>query len=275
MNYMRIFSDLIAVLFFVLQVQLVYANCADISRQANSSFASVITAKDLYKEEIFHAQSKPPTIESLSAAISSTEKMKGVIDDAIVILNQSKAEGCFDKDADIWTSTIAQFRLQSNETAKSREILLKLRSEMMDRQPEVPSESQHFSQSGPDMQLTGDNNKDLRDQFRRAATCVAYWRISNECLSTTAPKQGQEVGLYLDIMTNRMSELGDGAKLSREDQGLFESAIKESMHRSIGGKCDNFSKLVPTYRDKCAAIFKDNASRTEKSLDHRGIRSVQ
>src|SRR5262249_41459029 len=111
---MRIFSVLIAVLFFVLQVRLVYSNCADTSRQANSSFAAVITAKGLYKEEIFHAQSKPPTIESLSAAISSTEKMKEVIDDAIVILSQSKAEGCFDKDADIWASTIAQFRLQSN-----------------------------------------------------------------------------------------------------------------------------------------------------------------
>src|SRR5262249_60293899 len=95
MNYMRIFSDLIAVLFFVLQVQLVYANCADISRQANSSFAAVLTAKDLYKEEIFHAQSKPPTIESLSAAISSTEKIKGEIDEAIFIINNSKAEGYF------------------------------------------------------------------------------------------------------------------------------------------------------------------------------------
>ena len=255
---MRIYSVLI-VLFFVLQVPLVHANCADVTRRANDSFAAVVTAKDIYKEEIFRALKKPFSIEGLSAAISSTENMKRVIDDAIATLSQSKAEGCADKDIDTWATAMAQFRIQSDETAKSREMLLKVRSEMMDRQSADQSESQRPAQSGPDMQLSGDDIKVLRDQFRTAATCVAYWRISNECLPTPAPKRAQEVGLNLDMligtMTSRMSELGDVAKVSREDQELFEKAIKESMHRSIGGKCDNFSKLVLTYRDKCAAIY--------------------
>jgi len=270
---MLIFSVLIVVLFFVLRVPLVYANCADVSRQANDSFAAVATAKDIYKEEIFRAVKKPPTIESLSAAISSTENMKREIDDAIVILSQFKAESC--KDTDTWATALAQFRLQSDETAKNREMLLKLRSEMMDRQSAVQSENQRPPQSEPEMQLSGDSIKVLRDQFRTAATCVAYWRISNECLP--APKRAQEVGLNLDMligtMTNRMSELGDVGKLSREDQELFEKAIKESMLRSIGGKCENFSKLVLNYRDKCAVIFKDNASTIEK-LGRGGVRSV-
>lgn len=270
---MLIFSVLIVVLFFVLRVPLVYANCADVSRQANDSFAAVATAKDIYKEEIFRAVKKPPTIESLSAAISSTENMKREIDDAIVILSQFKAESC--KDTDTWATALAQFRLQSDETAKNREMLLKLRSEMMDRQSAVQSENQRPPQSEPEMQLSGDSIKVLRDQFRTAATCVAYWRISNECSPTPAPKRAQEVGVNLDVligtMTDRMSELGDVAKLSREEQELFEKAIKESMHRSIGGKCDNFSKLVLTYRDKCAAIFKDNAS----SSGVGGVRSVR
>ena len=272
---MRAFSVSIVALFFVLQVTLVYADCTDVSRRADDSFAAVVTAKDIYKEEVFRALKKPLSIEGLSAAISATENMKRVIDDAIVILSQSKAEGCIDKDTDTWATAMAQFRLQSDETAKSRETLLKVRSEIMDRQPAGPSESQRPAQSAPDMQLSGDNIRVLRDRFRTAATCVAYWRISNECSPTPVPKRAQEVGVNLDVligtMTDRMSELGDVAKLSREDQELFEKAIKESMHRSIGGKCDNFSKLVLTYRDKCAAIFKDNAS----SSGVGGVRSVR
>src|SRR5262245_23005327 len=275
---MRAFSVSIVALFFVLQVTLVYADCTDVSRRADDSFAAVVTAKDIYKEEVFRALKKPLSIEGLSAAISATENMKRVIDDAIVILNQSRAEGCVDKDTDTWATAMAQFRLQSDETAKSRETLLKVRSEIMDRQTAAQSDSQRPPQSGPDMQLSGDNIRVLRDRFRTVATCVAYWRISDECSPTPAAKRAQEVGLNLDVligtMTDRMSELGDVAKLSREDQELFEKAIKESMHRSIGGKCDNFSKLVPTYRDKCAAIFKDNASSTEK-LGPGGARSVR
>src|SRR5262245_35751547 len=71
---MRIFSILIVVLFFVLQIPLVYANCADAGRQANDSFAAVVTAKDIYKEEVFRALKKPLSIEGLSAAIGSTER---------------------------------------------------------------------------------------------------------------------------------------------------------------------------------------------------------
>src|SRR5262245_7410702 len=256
---MRAFSVSIVALFFVLQVTLVYADCTDVSRRADDSFAAVVTAKDIYKEEVFRALKKPLSIEGLSAAISSTENMKRVIDDAIVILSQSKAEGCVDKDTDTWATAMAQFRLQRDETAKSRDMLLKVQSEMMDRQPAGQSENQRIAQSEPDIQLSNDNIKVLRDRFRTAATCVAYWRISNECLPTPAPKRAQEVGSNLDMLigmvTNRMSELGDTGKLPREDQDLFENAIKESMQRSIGGNCANFSKLVSTYRDKCAAIF--------------------
>jgi hypothetical protein len=256
---MGIFSVLIVVLFSVLRIPLVYANCADVGRQANDSFAAVLTAKDIYKEEIFRTLKKPLSIEGLSAAISSTENMKRVVDDAIVILSQSKAEGCVDEDTHTWATAMAQFRLQSDETAKSRDRLLKVRSEMMDRQPAGQSENQRLAQSGPDMQLSYDNIKVLGDRFRTAATCVAYWRISNKCLPSPAPKRAQEVGSNLDTLigtvTDRMSELGDAAKLPRADQDLFENAIKESMQRSIGGNCTNFSKLVATYRDKCAAIF--------------------
>src|SRR5262249_57945056 len=104
------------------------------------------------------------------------------------------------KDADAWGTARVEFGMQSDETAKRRETLLKGRSEIMDGQPAGPSESQRPAQSAPDMQLSGDNIRVLRGRFRTAATCVAYWRISNECSPTPAPKRAQEVGVNLDVL---------------------------------------------------------------------------
>ena len=130
---MKTFSIFIVTLSIMLQFRPASANCADIGQQAKESFAALVTAKETYKEEFSRVQSKPFTIQSLTEAIASNEKMKRAMDNSIDILSQSKAEGCFGKDTDKWATAIAQFRSQSDELGKTREMFLEMRSEMAKR----------------------------------------------------------------------------------------------------------------------------------------------
>ena len=82
------------------QARLAQANCADIGRQAQESRAALVAAIEIYKQEFDRAQSKPFTIETLSEAIVSNEKMKRAMDHTIDILTQAKVEGCFGRDTD-------------------------------------------------------------------------------------------------------------------------------------------------------------------------------
>jgi hypothetical protein len=139
------------------------------------------------------------------------------------------------------------------------------------RQTEQPAPSLARPSSEPEKSEA--DNKPQRDQFREAGVCVAYWRIANNCLHVIAAERTQEARLYFDMlietMNDRLSELGREAQLSPDAQQRFVEITQQSMFSSVGGKCDGFVKLIPTYRDSCAELFKSHAARVKDSFERR------
>jgi hypothetical protein len=118
-----------------------------------------------------------------------------------------------------------------------------------------------------------DDKRDVRDQFREHVTCLAYWQIASECLPFFAGEHEQEMRLYFDMlidtMNDRTSELGIEIQLSKEAQQRFGATTKQSLFRTIGSKCGNFQTLIPTYRDRCAALHKAYNARLDELLRQR------
>lgn len=255
------------------------ANCADIGRESKDKFAALTVAKDIYKQEALQTTKRPPSqspneaAQVLAEAIASTEKMKRAIDAAIDVLVRAQTQKCFGKDADKWSEAIVKFRHESNELGKTHAMFVQQRSDLLAmRSPEqFPAPSSRQPSSEPEKPSSDDKRQ--RDEFRETGTCVAYWRISSDCLHVVATRNTQEVRLYFDMlietMSDRLSELGRAARISSDAQERFVQNTQQSMLRSVGGKCDGFVKLVPTYRDNCAALVKAHAARVEESLNRR------
>jgi hypothetical protein len=98
-----------------------YANCADINQQATASRDALVVAKDNYKREFMlslTAPDKDDEVKAVTSFIASTTKMKKAMDETIEVLSRAKAQGCFGKDTDAWTTAIATFREQSEDFGK-------------------------------------------------------------------------------------------------------------------------------------------------------------
>jgi len=247
------------------------ADCATIGRHAIATHDRLVAATRVYKNEISEFTSRPITIDNLSKAIASYGKMKSVMDETIAVLLQSKAENCFGKDADQWNAAIASFQAESTDMANTRDSFIEMRSQMIRKES---AEAQNGSPSEPSPQTQTDPSKKSRDQFREAATCVAYWQIANECLPTMVPpKQAQETRLYMDMlletMTNHLADLGKEAQVSTAAQGRFVTTTKESLYRLIDRQCTNFSRLIPSYRNTCAALAKNYDETLKRDLHKR------
>lgn len=139
-RHVKLFIYMVAALVIVIsQQQFASANCADIGREAQASFAALRSAKDIYKDEFFRvsktAPSKSPdeAAQFLAEAINSEGKMKLAMDNTMDVLSRSQTQGCFGKDADQWSKIIIRLRQEIIELEKSRAMYIQQRSEILAR----------------------------------------------------------------------------------------------------------------------------------------------
>ena len=116
--------------------------------------------------------------------------------------------------------------------------------------------------------------KFAQEQFREFIPCAAYWKIISQCLSIITQgrleQKDQEKFDHLSSAGSTFSGwLGDKAKLSEDVQRSLEGQTKDRMFSSIGGKCDNAMTLVPTYRDKCAALLETTDAWIKEDLERQ------
>jgi hypothetical protein len=126
----------VAPVFLLLNVQLAFANCADLNRQALPNKAALQRAADAYKNSIAsHLRDllngkDPPPIDAISEGIAETSKMITAMDKVIDYLHSVKDAGCFGKEAEAWSAAIVQMEAQRDGMRRDRSTYIEILSMM-------------------------------------------------------------------------------------------------------------------------------------------------
>jgi hypothetical protein len=121
---------LAATAFLLLSVQLAWADCAELNRQALPKQAAFKAATDEYKNSTAsHLRDlinnkEQPEIVAIAEGIVETSKMIAAMDDTIGYLHTVMDAGSFGKDASSWAAAIAKFESQRTGMRKDRRLYI-------------------------------------------------------------------------------------------------------------------------------------------------------
>jgi hypothetical protein len=109
-----------------------------------------------------------------------------------------------------------------------------------------------------------DERRQATQQFDSFAACIAYWKIVGQCLPPGLTQKDisrlrQSLERLQSAAARHLEQLGQNAQLSEISQQAIVDRKTGQIFTSIGSNCRNVESAVRTYRDKCAALFKDVA----------------
>jgi hypothetical protein len=109
-----------------------------------------------------------------------------------------------------------------------------------------------------------DERQQARRQFDSFAACIAYWKIVRQCLPPGLTQKDvsrlrQSLERLQSAAAQHLGQLGRNAQLSEISQQAIVDRKIDQIFTSIGTNCRNVESAVRTYRDRCAALFKDVA----------------
>jgi hypothetical protein len=109
-----------------------------------------------------------------------------------------------------------------------------------------------------------DERQQAAQQFDSFAACSAYWKIVGQCLPPGLTQKDvsrlrQSLERLQAAAAQHLGQLGQKAQLSEISQQAIVDRKTGQIFTSIGSNCRNVESAVRTYRDRCAALFKDVA----------------
>jgi hypothetical protein len=109
-----------------------------------------------------------------------------------------------------------------------------------------------------------DERHQATQQFDSFAACIAYWKIVGQCLPPGLTQKDvsrfrQSLDRLQSAAAQHLGQLGQNARLSEISQQAIVDRKTSHIFTSIGSNCRNVESAVRTYRDRCAALFKDVA----------------
>jgi hypothetical protein len=109
-----------------------------------------------------------------------------------------------------------------------------------------------------------DERQQATQQFDSFAACIAYWKIVGQCLPPGLTQKDvsrlrQSLERLQSAAAQYFGQLGQNARLSEISQQAIVDRKTGQIFSSIGSNCRNVESAVRTYRDRCAALFKDVA----------------
>lgn len=109
-----------------------------------------------------------------------------------------------------------------------------------------------------------DERQQAAQQFDGFAACIAYWKIVGQCLPPGLTQKDvsrlrQSLERLQSAAAQHLGQLRQKAQLSEISQQATVDRKAGQIFTSIGSNCRNVESAVRTYRDRCAALFKDVA----------------
>jgi len=123
-------NALAATAFLLLSVQLAWADCTELNRQALPRKAAFQAAVDEYKNSTTsHLRDlinnkEQPEIVAIAEGVVATSKVIAAMNDLISYLHTAMDAGCFGKEASGWAAAIAKFESQRDSTRKDRRLYI-------------------------------------------------------------------------------------------------------------------------------------------------------
>jgi len=116
--------------FMLLSVQLAWADCTELNRQALPKKAAFQAAIDEYKNstashlrDIINNKEQPEIV-AIAEGVVAASKVIAAMDDMISYLHTVMAGGCFGKEASNWAAVIAKFESQRDGMRKDRRLYI-------------------------------------------------------------------------------------------------------------------------------------------------------